>query len=499
MAKNKKKKSNGGNGVHALSDEQFVRQRARQLPIGDCYMDDGIEQGGLTNIAVLRKHPQGKVTGAMFLVDTLCLGVKDAVVFVRKDMDELKENFLFFDEYNEDVRKISYEEAHNRIYGAIAFAEEAGIEPCKEFNLAQYILEEDTDDIPLIEYEYGKDGKHTLFAKNGIELSTYLPILREHLGDNFNYYCPTGYFNGNGLEETDDRYYEFFGNFEYPSTFKPKTKHLIKLLEGKDGEDGGVLQFKEIMKILGNRPELLYDDLCNFLAFMKGKAEEDYYTDEDENLEMSVVDDNPETYLIINALTLLSLIGFGDKRHIANDWFNSSTHILKKYFGNLLEKTEKFVYLSMAHADLDYVCELARDFGFWSEVSDCYLFESLATYGIFDTKAKPAVQKVLGDILDMAIACGRDEREEPVREHFSGSRVLEVAAIITVFNYKEMIPKVKEAFDALGIEESACTIFEDKDSEAITCIQKLNEEIANSDKSFLHFLFSIIADDGTAE
>ena len=56
----------------------------------------------------------------------------------------------------------SYEEAHNLVWGSIAYAEEAGIAPDKSFRLTQYILDEETDDVPLIEYEYGKDGKHFL-------------------------------------------------------------------------------------------------------------------------------------------------------------------------------------------------------------------------------------------------------------------------------------------------------------------------------------------------
>lgn len=42
------------------------------------------------------------------------------------------------------------------IFGAIAFAEEAGITPSNSFELTQYLLEEDTEDVPLIEYDYGK-------------------------------------------------------------------------------------------------------------------------------------------------------------------------------------------------------------------------------------------------------------------------------------------------------------------------------------------------------
>ena len=77
--------------------------------------------------------------------------------------------------------QVSYNEAHNLIFGAIAFAEEAGIKPSPEFALTQYLLEEDTEDVPLIEYEFGKNGKHFLVAKNNLELNTYLPLLEKNL------------------------------------------------------------------------------------------------------------------------------------------------------------------------------------------------------------------------------------------------------------------------------------------------------------------------------
>lgn len=85
------------------------------------------------------------------------------------------------------LRECSYDEAHNRIYGSIAFAEEAGIEPHKDFRLTQYMLEEDTDDIPLIDYVYGRDGKHFLVCNDHAETNRYLPILRQHLGNDFGY------------------------------------------------------------------------------------------------------------------------------------------------------------------------------------------------------------------------------------------------------------------------------------------------------------------------
>lgn len=50
--------------------------------------------------------------------------------------------------------EIPYEVAHNLIYGSIEFAGEAGIEPVDEWGITQYILEEDDDNVPLIEYQW---------------------------------------------------------------------------------------------------------------------------------------------------------------------------------------------------------------------------------------------------------------------------------------------------------------------------------------------------------
>ena len=49
--------------------------------------------------------------------------------------------------------------------------------------------EEDTDDIPLMKFDYGKTGKHLLVVDNKFELDFYLPKLRKNLGDDFSYIC----------------------------------------------------------------------------------------------------------------------------------------------------------------------------------------------------------------------------------------------------------------------------------------------------------------------
>ncbi len=179
MAKKKQKKQ------QFLSPEQFVKQRARSLEIGTCYVSKDLVASGEGHVIVTRKHTGGKVSVAFYLVDIWCLGVKDS--FYRLRMDDFEFEGMI-GAYRIDLRECSYDEAHNWIYGAIAYAEEAGIEPDKSFDITQYMLEEDDDNIPLIEYEYGKDGKHTLVAHSSFEASRYLPLLEKNLGEgNYDY------------------------------------------------------------------------------------------------------------------------------------------------------------------------------------------------------------------------------------------------------------------------------------------------------------------------
>ena len=186
-----KKKQSKQQGQQFLSDENYLRQRARSLKIGKCYITDNSD-GGIDDIIVTRQHTGGRISIACYVVDYYCLGVKNSFYRLRIEDYELHDQMR--NEWSGlTFRECSYEEAHNRIYGAIAFAEEAGIAPHKSFALTQYMLEEDTDDVPLIEYEYGKDGKHLLICDTQLEASKYLPLLEKNLGKgNYDYIIGIG-------------------------------------------------------------------------------------------------------------------------------------------------------------------------------------------------------------------------------------------------------------------------------------------------------------------
>ena len=172
MAKKKKTQ-----GQQFLSPEQYLKQRARTLEIGKCYKTD-IEAFGEGHVIVTRNHTGGRISLADYLVDAYCLGVKDSFYHLRMEDYEVEEMIDFI-----GADECTYEEAHNWIYESIAFAEEAGIQPDKSFNLTKYMLEEDTDEIPLIKYDFGRNGKHTLIVHSRLEASKYLPLLNQNIGE----------------------------------------------------------------------------------------------------------------------------------------------------------------------------------------------------------------------------------------------------------------------------------------------------------------------------
>lgn len=168
-----------------MSPERYIKERARTLPIECCYINKDWEKAGEASIMIVRRHPQDTYTIGYYLVDTFCRGVIDS--FYKFSLPGWEFREMIDDITIRNMVPADYVQVHNLIYGAISFAEEAGIAPHKSFELTRYLLEEDTDDVPLIEYDFGKDGMHCLLARTRFEANQYLPLLRKNLGMNFTY------------------------------------------------------------------------------------------------------------------------------------------------------------------------------------------------------------------------------------------------------------------------------------------------------------------------
>ncbi len=163
MAKNKTPKKQ-----QLLSPENYIRQKARNLPIHECYVQSNWQDSKLTSLVIARKHSNGNITMCFYLVDLACLGIKNSFFRFNIDTDDYNE-MLERISGNDPFIPISYELAHNIVYSALAYADELGFKPCKEFTqTTRFMLEEDTDDVELIEIECGINGK-PMYIGTGFE------------------------------------------------------------------------------------------------------------------------------------------------------------------------------------------------------------------------------------------------------------------------------------------------------------------------------------------
>ncbi len=154
MAKKRKKQTST---VH-LSPAKYIQTKARQLPVAECLVNADWAETKMANVTIARRHNNGNITYASYLVDLLCMGVKDSDF-------QFNVSSLAWDDFKKQLNDhmemsvIDYTLAHNIIFAGYEFAIELGIEPCKSFSqTTQFMLDEDNDNVELIDIECGQNG-----------------------------------------------------------------------------------------------------------------------------------------------------------------------------------------------------------------------------------------------------------------------------------------------------------------------------------------------------
>jgi len=131
---------------------------ARNYPLHECLINPSWRDSGMATILISRRQDDGDFLFGLFLVDVLCLGLKDTFC---------NAGFSPYRYRSEVVAKVFDETpvqcppalAHQIIYGAIAFARRFGFEPQRDFALSQHILDPPGRWEPCEDVEFGRDGK----------------------------------------------------------------------------------------------------------------------------------------------------------------------------------------------------------------------------------------------------------------------------------------------------------------------------------------------------
>lgn len=482
MAQKKKKQ----NGQQFLSPEQYLKQKARSLEIGKCYISEELEDCGEGVIFVTRNHKGGKVSMGFYLVDIYCLGVKDSHYGLRMEEEEMQE---YISNYVK-MRECSYEEAHNWIYGAIAFAEEGGIEPDKSFALTQYMLEEDTDEIPLIEYEFGKNGQHFLVCHSVSEANRYLPILREHLGNDVKFVIEDGKYDDSDLDE--ETMMERLANFKDNPIFKtygPSTEYTYQHLEYPDtlqltapdwfyeelNRSDNAIYLKEefVNRILQLPNDLVRENLERIIMYHIGLtcdgAPDDY-------------DEESYTGIVGNSVILLGEVGNSDSSlEVILESLRQNKDFYECHWGDASNQILTPTLYLLGQHRLERLMEFVKEKGL-DTYSKSEVFPAVTQIGLRHPERRDEVLAWYREVIYFAI------KKLPETQWFDCTLAAFLICELVDLQAKELLPDIKKLFDTGLVSLGVCGDYHSVSRDIVdprcagrteTCILDIHERFAD--------------------
>ncbi len=275
--------------VRHLSPENYIRQKARNLPIFECLINEGWEEEKMANIVIARSHTNGNITLCFYLVDLGCLGVKDSFYRFNIDLEEYHE---ILDKYSGRLLMVEtlYNLVHNIIYGAVEYAEDYGFYPCKDFtSVTRYMLEEDTDDIELIELDFGDDDGNPLYINTGFESKArenqILNLLEKNTGE--------GHFTYLGMVEEDD---DHAPDFALSKLMIANLKDEFLSLMDKGMDNLSENEFKKLANLI----EQIYSEITNESRVY------DYSDQWIDELDVSIIDEYANEFIGVSEDILIT-------------------------------------------------------------------------------------------------------------------------------------------------------------------------------------------------
>lgn len=442
-----KKKKTQNKQETSMSPEKYIRTKVRSLEIGKCYKTDTINDEGLIYVVVTRNHNGGKRSVGAFLIDKYCLGVKNAFCKLRLD-DYDYEDFLAHLSSQAELEEISYDEAHNLVYGAIAFAEDAGIEPDAHFSLAKYFLEEDTDDIPLIEYEFGKDGKHFLVANDNLELSKYLPILNENIPGQFKFMVMGNVDNKDfypkkrTTEEIWGQPYTY-KHPEYPKELNLENPELLDIMANPKNAD--YLTDELIDKVLAMPRESTRRDLEQILLYSIGQSC-DGITEEMEKNEFSAV--------VGNCIILLGEVGNSTSSLDAVlETMRQDDEFLEYHICDLGDEILVPAIYKLGKNSLDRLMEFMKESGFIN-FEKCYIGSALEELVQRNADRREEVEKWFKKFFEAVVA------DYPKIDYTNASLNDMLISSAISLHFTGLLPVIKQMYDLPDIIDiSGCGSF----------------------------------------
>jgi hypothetical protein len=206
-SKNNKKKPIGINFAK-LTPRQYVKQRARKLPIVKAYINTDFRENGFACCLIARQQGGGKYLIGIYMVDVFCLGVKNSSIKMGLTEQEFQDFTIeYYTSMNMSYKEYEANYVQNVIWGAFEYAEELGFAPPNycDFDITQYILDP-IDEIEFVDIPFGRDGKPFYIAGPHDNVQKIRNTLTKKVGaDGYDFLHPmSGDILDGGFYDEDD-------------------------------------------------------------------------------------------------------------------------------------------------------------------------------------------------------------------------------------------------------------------------------------------------------
>lgn len=421
-----------------ISIENKIKQRGRTWEIGDCYIcRESLMNEGEGDVIVTRKHKGGKFTVACYLVDRWCTGVKDTFFGAMLDAVEYEKFLQKISEMG--IEKVDYIEAHNWIFGAVEYASEAGIKPHQDFAITKYLLEDDEDErIPIIDYEFGDNGKYHLVCQTQQEANKYLPTLERNIGKG-NFLITIGADDYEYEKDPWERQYPktqySYQHPQYPENLPVQTDGLMDFLSldqcpSKD----------EIDRILSVDHDALREDLQNVILCELGK----YYNSGDD-LEWSPI--------IAHAILLLGECGNNNSLEVVLEVLRQDSEFNDFVFADFGDDIFIPVLKKLAHNQLSVLLDFMKESGLFY-INKSFVSTSVAEFFLCHPEKREEVMDWYRNLLQFYF-----EKVTKSYDYCDPSLLGLFLCDILDIHGKELIPLVQKVYETEEVDLYCCGDF----------------------------------------
>ncbi len=162
-----------------LNSPHYMVYNAHEYPLDECFIRKNWEEDGLATILVVRQVPETKkYLFATFMLDTFCLGLKDAFSNGNVAYTAIEQ---IIDKHG-GMDPIDYEKCRELILGSISFAKNLGFDPHEDWEQVKTFIEWDK---PCeITRKFGKDGKPSYISGPN---DNVVKIIKKLEGKEFDY------------------------------------------------------------------------------------------------------------------------------------------------------------------------------------------------------------------------------------------------------------------------------------------------------------------------